>query len=108
MLTSERSLQNSGIIAAAMPETQDVDMTSWSEADFEEKCTYIVKDQPLEEESENNSRTRAERSLPRNLALKRWQNSTEVRSKDCLCVIQTVSGFKELLPSRKMMQKINP
>ncbi|XP_044025842.1 PR domain zinc finger protein 1 isoform X2 [Siniperca chuatsi] len=78
MLTLERSPQSSGIITAAIPETQDVDMTSWSEADFEEKGTYIVKDQPLEEESENNSRTRAERSLPRNLALKRCHNSAEV------------------------------
>ncbi|KAM8725986.1 PR domain zinc finger protein 1 [Acanthopagrus schlegelii] len=76
MLTPERSPQSSGIIAAAMPETQDVDVTSWSEADFEEKCTYIVKDQPLEEESVNDSRTRAERSLPRNLALKRGCNTT--------------------------------
>ncbi|XP_070705442.1 PR domain zinc finger protein 1 isoform X2 [Pempheris klunzingeri] len=86
MLTSERSPQSSGIITAAKPETWDVDMTSWSEADFEDKCTYIVKDQPLEEESENNVRTRAERSLPRNLALKR--NSTEVLG---------VTG-KELIP----------
>lgn len=81
MLTSERSPQSSGVITAAMPETQDVDMASWSEADFEEKCTYIVKDQPLEEESENNGRTRAERSLPRNLALKRCHDSAEV----CVC-----------------------
>lgn len=111
MLTSERSLQSSGIITAAMPETQDIDMTSWSEADFEEKCTYIVKDQPLEEEPQNSSRTRAERSLPRNLALKRCLSSSEVGSKaelPCLCVIQMVSGFKELLPSRKTMQKISP
>lgn len=74
-----------------MPETQDVELTSWREADFEEKCTYIVKDQPLEEESENNSRTRAERSLPRNLALKRCHNSAEVHNEadlPCLCVIQ--------------------
>ncbi|XP_070843460.1 PR domain zinc finger protein 1 isoform X2 [Chaetodon trifascialis] len=78
MLTSERSPPSSGIITAAMAETQDVDMTSWREADFEEKCTYIVKDQPLEEESENNGRTQAERSLPRNLALKRCHNSAEV------------------------------
>nr|XP_019953012.1 PREDICTED: PR domain zinc finger protein 1-like [Paralichthys olivaceus]XP_019953013.1 PREDICTED: PR domain zinc finger protein 1-like [Paralichthys olivaceus] len=77
MLTSERSLQNTGGAAATMPETQDVNMTSWSEVDFEEKCTYIVKDQPLEQES-NHGRTRAERSLPRNLALRRCRNSTEV------------------------------
>ncbi|XP_059213123.1 LOW QUALITY PROTEIN: PR domain zinc finger protein 1 [Centropristis striata] len=63
-----------------MPETQHTaDMTSWSEANFEEKCTYIVKDHLLEEESEkNNGNTRAERSLPRNLALKRCHNSAEV------------------------------
>ena len=64
-----------------MPETQDVDMTTWSEADFEKKCTYMVKDQPLEQASADHGRTRAERSLPRNLALRRCHNSTEVRSK---------------------------
>lgn len=54
-------------------------MTVWREADFEEKCTYIVMDQPVEEDLENqNTRTRAERSLPRNLALKCCQNSAEV------------------------------
>ncbi|KAK2856150.1 hypothetical protein Q5P01_004885 [Channa striata] len=78
MLTSERSPQSTGVTAAVMPTSQDVDMTSWSEADFEENCTYIVKDQPLEEESKNQVRTRAERSLPRNLALKRCHNSGEV------------------------------
>ncbi|XP_022045094.1 PR domain zinc finger protein 1 [Acanthochromis polyacanthus] len=76
MLTSETSPQSSGITTESS--TQDVDMTSWSEADFEEKCTYIVKDQPLDEEPENNSRTRAERSLPRNLALKHRHDSAEV------------------------------
>ncbi|XP_040920068.1 PR domain zinc finger protein 1 [Toxotes jaculatrix] len=78
MLTSERSPQSTGVVTATMTETQDVDMTSWSEADFEEKCTYIVKDQPLDQESESHGRTRAERSLPRNLALKRSHNSAEV------------------------------
>ncbi|XP_060947740.1 PR domain zinc finger protein 1-like [Limanda limanda] len=88
MLTPERSLQSAGVSATAMPETQDVDMTSWSEADFEEKCTYMVKDQPLEQASSDHGRTRAERSLPRNLALKRGHNSAEVLG---------VSG-KELIP----------
>ncbi|XP_005731086.1 PR domain zinc finger protein 1 isoform X1 [Pundamilia nyererei] len=77
MLTSEKSAQTVGA-TAAMPGKHDVDMTSWSEADFEENCTYIVKDQPLEGESENNCKTRAERSLPRNLALKRCHDSAEV------------------------------
>lgn len=91
MLTPEKTPQNSGANAAAMPETQFGDLTSWSETDFEEKCTYIVKDQPLEEEPENNSRTRAERSLPRNLALKRCHNSAEVPNEPeppCLCVFK--------------------
>lgn len=70
MLTSEKSPQSL--------EPQDEGLVMWNEATFEEKCTYIVKDQPLEEESENNSKTRAERSLPRNLALKRCHNSGEV------------------------------
>ncbi|KAK5852855.1 hypothetical protein PBY51_006694 [Eleginops maclovinus] len=78
MLTSENSPQSTGVIATAMPETQDADMKSWSEANFEEKCTYIVKDQLLEDGSENKNKTRAERSLPRNLALKRCHNYTEV------------------------------
>ncbi|XP_072218303.1 PR domain zinc finger protein 1 [Leuresthes tenuis] len=78
MLTSEKSPQRIGVISTGMSGTQDVDMTSWSEADFEEKYTYIVKDQNVEEESENRGKTRAERSLPRNLALKHRHNSTEV------------------------------
>ncbi|KAM9703974.1 PR domain zinc finger protein 1 [Menidia menidia] len=78
MLTSEKSPQRIGVISTAMAGTEDVDMTSWSEPEFEEKCTYIVNDQNLEEEYENCGKTRAERSLPRNLALKRRHNSTEV------------------------------
>lgn len=70
MLTSEKSPQSLG--------PQDGGLATWAEATFEEKCTYIVKDQPLEEESENSSKTRAERTLPRNLALKRCHGSGEV------------------------------
>ncbi|XP_032441613.1 PR domain zinc finger protein 1 [Xiphophorus hellerii] len=76
MLTSERSPQSIG--ATSVTGTQNVDMRSWSEANFEEQCTYIVKDHPLEEESNSHGKTRAERSLPRNLALKRCYSSTEV------------------------------
>lgn len=101
MLTSERSPQSSGIIAAATPETQDVEVTSWSEADFEEKCTYIVKDQPLEEESVNDSRTRAERSLPRNLALKRGHNTAEVLIKQTFLVYLLVKLSKEVVSITK-------
>lgn len=38
----------------------------------------MVKDQPLEEESENHRKTQAERSLPRNLLLKRCRHSAQV------------------------------
>lgn len=78
MLTKEKSPQIAGVFTATMPETERVDAASWSEADFEKKCTYVVKDHPLENESGNTSQTRAERSLPRNLALQRCPKSAEV------------------------------
>lgn len=81
MLTPETPPQRSGIITTTTPETECVDAASWSESDYEEKCTYVVKDHPLEEESENTSRTRAERSLPRNLALRHCPKSAEVQMK---------------------------
>ena len=77
MLTKEKS-QITGIFTSTMPESESVAAASWSEADFEKKCTYVVKDHPLETVSENTSRTRAERSLPRNLALQRCPKSAEV------------------------------
>lgn len=80
MLTCEGSPQRPGVISVVMAETQDADMTSWNEADFEEKSTYIVKDQPLEDVTESHRKTRAERSLPRNLSLRRRQDPAEVRS----------------------------
>lgn len=70
MLTSEKPTRSPG--------PQDGGLATWAEATFEEKCTYVVKDQPLEDESENGSKTRAERTLPRNLALKRCHSSGEV------------------------------
>lgn len=79
MLTPEKPPQSSGIITTTTPETEREHTASWSESDFEEKCTYIVKDHPLEEESENTSKTRAERSLPRNLALRHCPKSAEVQ-----------------------------
>lgn len=79
MLTPEKPPQSSGIITSTTPETECVDTASWSESDFEEKCTYVVKDHPLEEESESTSKTRAERSLPRNLTLRHCPKSAEVQ-----------------------------
>ncbi|XP_031432442.1 PR domain zinc finger protein 1a isoform X2 [Clupea harengus] len=61
-------------------DVQDADMTSWTEAEFEEKCTYIVKDHTWEggPESHPADLSRSEASLPRNLAFKHPANSKEV------------------------------
>uniref|UniRef100_A0A8C6PD63 PR domain zinc finger protein 1 n=1 Tax=Nothobranchius furzeri TaxID=105023 RepID=A0A8C6PD63_NOTFU len=58
----------------------EVDMTQWTEKEFEEKCTYIVKDTPLEAGSDGDAvmtSTRAEASLPRNLVFKNLAGSKE-------------------------------
>ncbi|XP_041964323.1 PR domain zinc finger protein 1a isoform X1 [Alosa sapidissima] len=60
-------------------DVQDADMTAWTEADFKEKCTYIVKDHTWEGGPEAHpDLSRAEASLPRNLAFKHPANSKEV------------------------------
>ncbi|KAI9520170.1 hypothetical protein NQZ68_020065 [Dissostichus eleginoides] len=55
-------------------EMDDADMTRWTEAEFEGKCTYMVKDT----DGDAMTTTRAEASLPRNLAFKLPANSKEV------------------------------
>lgn len=64
-------------------EMEEADMTRWTEAEFEEKCTYIVKDTPGEAGSDGDATltttTRAEASLPRNLTFKHPADSKEVR-----------------------------
>lgn len=64
-------------------EMEDADMMRWTEADFEEKCTYIVKDTTWEAgpDADALTTTRAETSLPRNLAFKHPAESKEVRHK---------------------------
>ncbi|XP_071253512.1 PR domain zinc finger protein 1-like isoform X1 [Salvelinus alpinus] len=57
---------------------EEADMMKWTEAEFEEKCTYIVKDTPREAGTESEGLTRAEASLPRNLAFKQLTDSKEV------------------------------
>lgn len=57
---------------------EEADMMMWTEAEFEEKCTYIVKDTPREAGTESEGLTRAEASLPRNLAFKQLADSKEV------------------------------
>lgn len=57
---------------------EEADMMKWTEAEFEEKCTYIVKDTPQAAVTESEGLTRAEASLPRNLAFKQLADSKEV------------------------------
>ncbi|XP_073341626.1 PR domain zinc finger protein 1a [Pagrus major] len=61
---------------------EEADMTRWKEAEFEEKCTYIVKDTPWEAGPDGDvmttTTTRAEASLPRNLAFKHPADGKEV------------------------------
>ncbi|XP_061479457.1 PR domain zinc finger protein 1 isoform X1 [Rhineura floridana] len=57
---------------------KDADMTLWTEAEFEDKCTYIVNDHLMESSIEGCSITQAESSLPRNLIFKYAGNCKEV------------------------------
>ena len=57
---------------------EDADMTLWTEAEFEEKCTYIVNDHPWDSGVEGGTSVQAEASLPRNLLFKYATNSKEV------------------------------
>nr|XP_023688683.1 PR domain zinc finger protein 1-like [Paramormyrops kingsleyae] len=59
-------------------DVQDADMTTWTEAEFEEKCTYIVYDSPMEGSPDRTALTRAEASLPRNLLFRHPASSAEV------------------------------
>ncbi|XP_077443905.1 PR domain zinc finger protein 1 isoform X3 [Stigmatopora argus] len=97
MLTSEGSPHRTEVMAVAVAES---DMTSWSEADFEEKCTYIVKDQPLEEVSKSDRKTRAERSLPRNLTLRRRLGSVQVSGVTSTELIPKGTRFGPLVGER--------
>ncbi|KAF6115663.1 PR/SET domain 1 [Phyllostomus discolor] len=57
---------------------EDVDMTLWTEAEFAEKCTYIVNDHPWDSGADGGTSVQAEASLPRNLLFKYATNSKEV------------------------------
>ncbi|XP_036868182.2 PR domain zinc finger protein 1 isoform X2 [Manis javanica] len=57
---------------------EDADMTLWTEAEFEEKCTYIVNDHPWDSGVDGGTPVQAEASLPRNLLFKYAANSKEV------------------------------
>ncbi|KAM8826247.1 PR domain zinc finger protein 1a [Synchiropus picturatus] len=64
--------------AAADSDADDVDMGVWTEAEFEEKCTYIVKDTTCDTDGEAPGTTRAEASLPRNLLFRLSPDTREV------------------------------
>ncbi|XP_023855379.1 PR domain zinc finger protein 1-like [Salvelinus sp. IW2-2015] len=78
---------------------QDIDMTLWSEAEFQKRCTYILKDHPLDpgNHPENQNKTKAERSLPRNLVLKRCPDSAEVLGVTSRELIQKGTRFGPLV-----------
>lgn len=57
---------------------EDADMTLWTEAEFEEKCTYIVNDHLWDAGADGGTSVQAEASLPRNLLFKFATNSKEV------------------------------
>ncbi|XP_070691129.1 PR domain zinc finger protein 1a [Pempheris klunzingeri] len=63
-------------------EMEEADLTRWTEAEFEDKCTYIVKDTAWEVGPDSDvvmtTTTRAEASLPRNLVFKHPADSKEV------------------------------
>ena len=75
----EAGAQAGAKMVSSSSEVEQADMTRWSEAEFEEKCTYIVKDTPRELGPESEGLTRAEASLPRNLSFKHPSESKEVR-----------------------------
>ncbi|XP_038655176.1 PR domain zinc finger protein 1a [Scyliorhinus canicula] len=58
-------------------DVEDVDMTQWTEAEFEENRTYIVNDQFWEPTTDREP-TQAQASLPRNLKFKYARDSNEV------------------------------
>ncbi|XP_029929141.1 PR domain zinc finger protein 1a isoform X2 [Myripristis murdjan] len=69
-------------LSEAEPDVEEADLTRWTEAEFEEKCTYIVKDTAWEAGPDADvamtTTTRAEASLPRNLVFKQRPDSQEV------------------------------
>ncbi|XP_067305948.1 PR domain zinc finger protein 1a [Pseudorasbora parva] len=77
MLTTEGAPYTSDNEELKM-DVEDVDMTKWTEEEFEEKCTYIVKDHTWDGPLESPELSRAEASLPRNLAFKHPADSKEV------------------------------
>lgn len=64
--------------SAMKMDMEDADMTLWTEAEFEEKCTYIVNDHARDPLAEAPTATQAEVSLPRNLSIRYTDGFKEV------------------------------
>lgn len=69
-----QGLAETGIMKVDM---EDADMTLWTEAEFEEKCTYIVNDHPWDSGADGGTSVQAEASLPRNLLFKYAANNSK-------------------------------
>ena len=69
-----QGLAETGIMKMDM---EDADMTLWTEAEFEEKCTYIVNDHPWDSGADGGTSVQAEASLPRNLLFKYAANNSK-------------------------------
>ncbi|KAK3513606.1 hypothetical protein QTP70_026917 [Hemibagrus guttatus] len=76
MLTTEGAPNTADQVDAKMT-VEDADMSKWTEAEFEEKCTYIVKDH-MWDGADKPDLPRAQTSLPRNLAFRYAPDSKEV------------------------------
>ncbi|XP_029451196.1 PR domain zinc finger protein 1 [Rhinatrema bivittatum] len=80
------SAASSGAVTAIAPAggrtmrmaMDEADLTLWAEADFEARCTYIVKDHAWDAGAERGALTQAEASLPRNLSFKYGPDGKEV------------------------------
>ncbi|XP_026872832.2 PR domain zinc finger protein 1a isoform X1 [Electrophorus electricus] len=59
---------------------EDADMSKWTELEFKENCTYIVKDHTWDGPLDPLPLSRAQASLPRNLAFRHSPESKEVIS----------------------------
>ncbi|KAM9234348.1 PR domain zinc finger protein 1 isoform 3-T3 [Dugong dugon] len=76
---SSNAVRIQGLAEGTMKmDMEDADMTLWTEAEFEEKCTYIVNDHPWDSGIDGGTSVQAEASLPRNLLFKYATNSKEV------------------------------
>ncbi|TNN24513.1 PR domain zinc finger protein 1 [Liparis tanakae] len=98
------STMTAALAADADVEMEEADMTRWTEAEFEEKCTYVVKDTAREagpdggDAMTTTSATRAEASLPRNLTFRHPADSEEELQYRCLLTGGAVQHFSDAFP----------